>query len=124
MRILYICVIMCFGIGCSTSTNKRDFSVLPSSVAKINISDIELDTILLDSVPTSYVVESSIHLGKIYLLDKLFCMLYQFDNEGKLRGRYLGQGRAKNETTIGRVATHVFVGDDLFLLDHNCQILK
>ena len=119
MRILYICIIMYFLISCSTSTGKRDFSILPLSLANTNISDIELDTIFLDSVPTSYVVESSMHLGKVYLLDKLFCMLYQFDNEGKLQGRYLGQGRAKNETTIGRVATHTFVGDNLFLLDHS-----
>ncbi|MBQ7843759.1 MAG: hypothetical protein IJ340_10245, partial [Odoribacter sp.] len=97
MRILYIYIIMCFFISCSISTSKRDFSILPISLANTKISDIELDTIFLDSVPTSYVVESNIHLGKIYLLDKLFCMLYQFDNEGKLQGRYLGQGRAKNE---------------------------
>ena len=80
---------------------------------------MKLDTILLDNVPTSFVIESSIHLGKICLLDKLFCTLYQFNNEGQLQKRYLGQGRAKNETTIGRIATHTFMGDNLFLLDNS-----
>lgn len=119
MKTLYACIIICFIVGCNTTNNKRDFSIPPSSIAMLNISEIELDTILLDSIPTSYVVESSMRPGKIYLLDKLFCILYQFDSEGRIQQRYLGQGRAKNETTIGRVATHTFVGDDLLLLDHS-----
>jgi len=119
MRILYICLIACLVGSCKTSTSRRDFSIRPSSVEKKAIFAVELDTIFLDSVPTSFVVESNIHAGKIYLLDKLFCTLYQFDQEGRYQKRYLGQGRAKNETTIGRVATHAFVGDHLFLLDNS-----
>lgn len=106
-------------LSCATEKSKRDFSVAPVCKKEIRVSELKIDTVFLDNVTTSFVVESSIHDGSIYLLDKIFCVLYDFNNLGELQGRYLGQGRAKNETTIGRIATHTFIGDNFFLLDHS-----
>ncbi len=120
MKIFNVFILLaCVIYSCKTEESKRDFSVQPFSVKDEVVYDLKLDTLLLDSVPTSFVIESDIHAGKIFLLDKLFCTLYQFDSLGQFQRRYLGQGRAKNETTIGRIATHAFVGEELFLLDHS-----
>ncbi|MCI5706959.1 MAG: hypothetical protein MR298_06510 [Odoribacter sp.] len=119
MKKICIYIILCITYGCNAVVSKKDFSVKPVSLEKETVFSLNIDTCFLDSVPTSYVVESSIHAGKIYLLDKLFCTLNEFNLDGRFQKRYLGQGRANNETTIGRIATHAFVGNKLFLLDHS-----
>lgn len=81
---------------------------------------LHLDSMSLDSVITSFVVESTLCDSCLYVMDRYFCTLYQFDFTGDLIGRKLGQGHARNETPIGRIASHVFLNNgNLVLLDYN-----
>ena len=67
MKKFCIYIVLCVTCGCSSVTSKKDFSIKPLSLKKETVFSLNIDTCFLDSVPTSYVVESSIHAGKIYL---------------------------------------------------------
>lgn len=95
----------------------KNFSIPPTSTKCISLNDISMDTILLENVPISYEIESSINNDKVYLVDRYFTTIYEYTPSGQLIKKYLGKGRAKNETTIGRIATHTFTEDNLFLLN-------
>ncbi len=107
--------------GCVNNKKRNDnFYRQPDSQANISYQKLDLDSIPLDSVTTSFVVESGLCDSIFYVLDRYFCTLYRYDLSGKLIDKKLGQGRAKNETSIGRIASHVFLDNgDLVLLDYN-----
>lgn len=106
--------------GCSKKKDAINISLNPSSEKNIILDSIQLDTVMIKSMPTSFVIESGLHEGFIYLLDKYLCTMSFYDTSGRLISKKLGQGKARNETTIGRIATHCFLNnDDLFLLDQN-----
>ena len=63
-----------------------------------------IDTIRLDSVVTSYVIETSLRDSVISVLDKYFGMLYRFNLDGSFKEKKLGRGHAKSETSIGHIA--------------------
>lgn len=106
--------------GCS-SNNSQNFTKKPNSVKNTTIRKIELDTLLLDSIETSFEIESSINDNKIYLVDKYMNYLYEYNTEGNLIKRYLGNGRARNETTIGRISSHTFLDDGIFFFNPNAD---
>ena len=84
------------------------------------VANLEIDTIRLDSVVTSYVIETSLRDSVISVLDKYFGMLYRFNLDGSFKEKKLGRGHAKSETSIGHIATHAFMDNgDLFLLDYS-----
>ena len=107
--------------GCVNNKKKSDnFYRQPNSQANISYQKLDLDSIQLDSVTTSFVVESGLRDSVFYVLDRYFCTLYRYDFRGMLIDKKLGQGRAKNETSIGRIASHVFLDNgELVLLDYN-----
>ena len=62
MKIFNVFILLaCVIYSCKTEESKRDFSVQPFSVKDEVVYDLKLDTLLLDSVPTSFVIESDIH---------------------------------------------------------------
>lgn len=109
-----ICIILS---SCKENVVIDNFTLVPNSISEITINDIKTDTIILEMVPTSYEIESSIFNDRIFLVDKYFTTLYEYTPSGEFVKKYLGKGRAKNETTIGRIATHTFTDDNLFMLN-------
>lgn len=120
MRIIKALFMLILLAGCS-SNNSQNFTKQPNSVKNTTIRKIELDTLLLDSIETSFEIESSINDNKIYLVDKYMNYLYEYNTEGNLIKRYLGNGRARNETTIGRISSHTFLDDGIFFLNPNAD---
>ena len=103
--------------GCKERQN-NNFVLPVSSKADVSVEHLELDTIPLDTVPTSFVIETDLRDSAIFVLDKYFCVLYQFDLNGNLERKKLGHGHARSETSISHIATHAFLENgDLFLLD-------
>lgn len=114
--ILLICALQ----GCINKKKTDAFCLKPNSQVDISYRKLALDSIPLDTVTTSYVLESGLHDNYIYVLDRNVCALYQYDFTGKLIDKKLGQGRGRNETSIGQIASHTFLSDgDLVLLDYN-----
>lgn len=120
MRIIKALFMLILLAGCS-SNNSQNFTKQPNSVKNTTIIKIELDTLLLDSIETSFEIESSINDNKIYLVDKYMNYLYEYNTEGNLIKRYLGNGRARNETTIGRISSHTFLDDGIFFFNPNAD---
>ena len=118
-NILLFFVAVFIASSCSTE-RKGNFRLQPDSKQNVTITSLEIDSVLLDSVTTSFVVSSGKCDSGVYVIDNYFCTLYRFDLNGKFKDRKLGTGRARNETTIGRIATHSFLADGrLVLYDYN-----
>lgn len=106
--------------GCVNRKEKGNFYQEASSRADISYQKLNLDSIPLDPVTTSFVVESGLRDNIFYVLDRCLCELYCYDLRGHMIDKKLGQGRAKSETSVGRIASHVFLDNgDLVLLDYN-----
>lgn len=115
VSILLICTLQ----GC---INKKTgaFYLKPNSQVDISYQKLALDSIPLDTVTTSFVVNSSICDGNICVMDNYACTMYRFFVDGKFKDKKLGPGRAKDETTIGMCAAHCFLPDGrLVLYDYN-----
>ena len=83
-----------------------------------------MDTLYLDSVPSSYMLFSGVHEDYLYVLDRHLCQLYRFETSGELRDKKLGIGHAKNETDIIRPDLHAFLSDgSLFMNNANWRLL-
>ena len=118
-NILLFFVAVFIASSCSTE-RKGNFRLQPDSKQNVTITSLEIDSVLLDSVTTSFVVSSGMCDSAVYVIDNYFCTLCRFDLNGKFEDRKLGTGRARNETTIGRIATHSFLADGrLVLYDYN-----
>jgi hypothetical protein len=107
--------------NCSNKKKNGNFYVPTNSQTSISISKLSFDSIPLDSITTSYVIESNLHDSSIYVMDRFFCTLYTFDLNGHFKFKKLGSGHAKGEIPVGRIATHTFLNNgNLFILDYNC----
>ena len=111
--------LICVITGCSSKKTTPNFNIEPTSTKEYSIENVFIDTLRLDSIVTSFEIESSINNDKIYLVDKYFNYIYEYNTMGNVLNRYLGTGRARNETTIGQIATHTFLDDGLFLLNQS-----
>ena len=112
----YVFFALCFIVwGCKNKSNDN-FRLSPESKSKLQISSLQIDTIFLDSVPTSFVLHSGIQNNLVYALDYYFCKLYYFTPEGHYKEKKLGIGHARNETAIGRIAAHTFLNDGSLVL--------
>ena len=117
-KILWV-VAACMLAGCMKN-KKGNFTLPVDSRADMAVANLEIDTIRLDSVVTSYVIETSLRDSVISVLDMYFGMLYRFNLDGSFKEMKLGRGHAKSETSIGHIATHAFMENgDLILLDYS-----
>ena len=118
-QIILWVVAACTLVGCMKN-KKGNFTLRVNSRADMTEANLEIDTIRLDSVVTSYVIETSLRDSVISVLDKYFGVLYRFNLDGSFKEKKLGRGHAKSETSIGHIATHAFMDNgDLFLLDYS-----
>ena len=105
---IYI-ILLSFFFSCGNKVTQQKITKTDS--VNISIENVQVKRIKLDSVPTSFEVQTSIVNNSIALIDKYFCYLYMFTSDGHLKKKLLGQGNAKNETTIGKIAGHCFSND-------------
>jgi hypothetical protein len=110
--------VLCIGTLISCKSKSNNYSTLSSSAASaIQYKTINLDTLKLDSVHTSFVGDIQISKNNLYYIDRKFCYVFKFNPQGKYINRYLGQGNAKNELPIKNITMSAFLpnGNSLFL---------
>lgn len=102
----------------SCTTGESGFkSASIESKEQIEINQLNLERIKLDSINTSSFGESLILPDNtIAFIDKHFCRVSVFDTIGKFHQSYLGLGGAPNETQIGRIAAHTLLSDGRLVL--------
>ena len=116
MKNILLFFIAVFIVSSCSTKRKGNFRLQADSKQNVTITSLEIDSVLLDSVTTSFVVSSGMCDSAVYVIDNYFCTLCRFDLNGKFEDRKLGTGRARNETTIGRIATHSFLADGRLVL--------
>jgi len=73
----------------------------------LQYTKLQLDTIKMEHVEAAYLGTSGITLNdEFYFLNTYYCQLFIFDTLGNFKKRYLGQGRAPHEISIGKIAFH------------------
>lgn len=108
--------IVCILLGSCTEKNRSDEKAQTIDAVCDSVKNVNIETVKLDSVSTSYEIETSVVNGQIVGVDRYFCYVYRFMPNGKMVKRQLGQGSAKNETTMGRIAGHCFSNDGKLIL--------
>ena len=88
-QIILWVVAACMLAGCMKN-KKGNFTLPVDSRADMAVANLEIDTIRLDSVVTSYVIETSLRDSVISVLDKYFGMLYRFNLDGSFKEKKLG----------------------------------
>lgn len=84
---------------------------------EIRYENINVETVILDSVNCSYYGFSDIDpAGHICYYDRYFGYLYEFDSEGKYLSRHLGIGRSNQETTFRDCVNAAFSDRNFVLL--------
>lgn len=79
--------------------------------AVISIETLNLDTILLKDIESSYTGYVDIYNDTLCFIDARFGWIFLFDNEGKLRNRKLGQGRGPMELNTSYIDAYCFLDD-------------
>jgi len=98
--IFYI-LISSFVIACQSSNNKvHDNGIKPSGVKIIRYSALELDSIQLEQIPTSFSGKLSVIKNNLYFVDDRLCWVFKFSNSGKYVCKYIGQGKGPNELPL------------------------
>lgn len=116
MKLIHILFITFF-ISCHTE-NINLFPVPTNSSKEVSITRVNMDSIIMEHIESSYLGKSGITQdNELYFIDTYYCYYYTFDTLGHFKHRYLGQGRASNETIAGKIAGHTSLPDKgLFLL--------
>jgi len=118
MRFIIILFAIYILNGCQNKNEFEDyFSVNKVCKKDILFISIELDSISLEKVESSYTGYLNIYADSIYFTDNRFCWVFVFDKEGKLQGRHLGQGRGPFEISTKFIDSFLFLtsGDKMFL---------
>ena len=97
-------IFLLLGALCHGCKDKNpSFRLPPDAVAEISVTSLSVDTLWLDTVPASYMIESGVCDDYLYVVDKKLCVLYRYEPTGRLRDKKLGVGHARNETEVGQV---------------------
>lgn len=105
-NILWILLLM---IACNHDEIEHSFVGIPySNATNIRIHDLEMDSLLLDSVPSSYIGELVIYQDTIFFVDAHFCFVFMFDPDGVFLNKTLGQGKGPKEINIKYIDGYVY----------------
>ena len=96
-----LCILLLF--SCQEQLENKYFIQPENIQPDIKISGLELETIKLDSIQSSYVGYSKIINDSIYFTDKMFCKVYKFDKEGVFYNTFLRKGKGPKEIPIGQI---------------------
>lgn len=84
-------IFLLLGALCHGCKDKNpSFRLPPDAVAEISVTSLSVDTLWLDTVPTSYMIESGVCDDYLYVVDKKLCVLYRYEPTGRLRDKKLG----------------------------------
>lgn len=115
-----------FFIGCSGKQN-TSFEIIPTSSQNL-IDTLHLETVLMDSIPSSYLGVFALKDKHLFFIDRLTGKLFKFSNEGKLERSLLGFGESPSEINTqyidGAILSdqlNVFIGSnfDMHVFDSN-----
>jgi len=127
-----ICIFIIY--GCINHDQKKYFQKSKKTEKIIAYSKVDLDTIYLDSISSSFVGFSTIVSDSIFFIDEMFCSIYTFNKYGKYAANHLGQGKGPKEIPTGRIEAytplnnnkHLFLGPsyDLYTFNKNWKRIK
>lgn len=132
-RLYLISILLVLFFGCKENDYLNYFNVLNLSEKNILIGDLQLDSIILDSIETSNIGIISINDDSIVFIDYILCQVFTFDLNGIFHSRYLGHGKGPGEITAGYIESycklnngnHLFISQpwDIHIFDQNWQRL-
>ncbi|MDN3548807.1 hypothetical protein [Mucilaginibacter aquaedulcis] len=121
-------IVVCVVFGCKGPSVSYNESLVVNKT-NLQYTKLKLDSLMLDSVNSSYVGDIALFNDNIFFIDKKFSYLYKFSSTGKFLNRYLGQGNGKDELPIKTVAYFSFLpngrsivigpGWDCYIFDNN-----
>lgn len=120
IQFLFSCSIENKEIG---RTYQSYFELENDSIPIINKHDkpenfgLQIEEISLSDFNTSFEGVTHIYNDNIYLIDKLYCWVYKFDKNGKLKDRFLGQGKGPKEIDLKYIDSFAFLenGKSVFI---------
>jgi len=134
-RTIYIIILLSTLIGCKHS-DKYESYFATDKFSEVNIKNFEinLDTIKLEKMESSYLGAIDYLDTIIAFVDYRFCWVYLFDLNGKLIEKKLGRGRGPNELNMQAIdgfcfldnGNRVFLGssNDIHIHDKNWKRVK
>lgn len=118
-------------VGCSDNQN-TSFEIVQDKYQN-RIDSLHIETVLMDSIPSSYLGVFAIKNKHLYFIDRLTGKIFRFRNDGKLEHSLLGFGESPSEINTryidGAILSdqlNVFIGSnfDMHLFDSNWDRLK
>lgn len=113
-------------IGCNYQS--KEYFISPINNKKdIHIENIEMDSIDLPHIESSYLGFTRIVSNSIYFIDQRFGWIFEFDRNGKFQNRFLGVGRGPAELNTSLIDgyEHLKDGRNIFIGPGNdCHIYK
>lgn len=89
----------------------------------IQYNNLAVDTIVLDTINSSFIGYSGVLGDEIYFIDKMFCTYFAFNPDGTKRYQKLRQGNGPKEVPTGNIgAGNMYADSTILMLDGNCQI--
>ncbi|MDR2811133.1 MAG: hypothetical protein LBB84_11370 [Tannerellaceae bacterium] len=110
-NIFLIVVILFCLIGCRKKTNDHAVFVVNNAPRTERILELKLDSFLLESIESSYVGDIAFREDIFYFIDKKFCWVFTFNQEGSFVKRYLGRGQGPGEIAAGMIDGYAFLND-------------
>ncbi|HET8860116.1 hypothetical protein [Marivirga sp.] len=113
-KIIYVFIIFTV-ISCTS--NHKEKSTKVSYSKNIKIDSIYIEEVMLPNISTSFSGTFEIFDNKINFVDQRFGWVYEFNPNGKLVNRHLGQGAGPNEINTAYLDGYVNLksGNHLFL---------
>ncbi|WP_299132742.1 hypothetical protein [uncultured Tenacibaculum sp.] len=115
--LLMLAIVSC-GKNNFTKNDSDLFNAKNISKKNILINKIKIDTLLFDSIESSYSGFLKIYKNEINFIDRRFGWFFTFDKNGKLISKKLGQGGGPKEINTGYIdaykrlpnGKHLFIG--------------
>lgn len=90
-------------IGCSPKDHIKYFQCKATNKLIEKKHTVQIDSILLGKIPSSYVGEFHLIDDSIFFIDELFCKVFIFNTEGKLLETNLGSGGGPFKFAANRI---------------------
>lgn len=113
----------------SSNCHKEEKALFQDSLVKstrrIELKHLQIDTIQLDKIESSYLGSIDIYNDSIFFIDKRFCWVFAFDKNGKYNTCHLGRGKGLFELNTPKISAFERLnnGDYIFITTSNdCHI--
>lgn len=127
-HLILVISILCF-VSCKKEREDIFFNGINKSKKDIQFNSVDIDTIVFDSIESSYTGFFKVNNDQIHFIDQRFGWIFSFDGEGKLKNKSLGQGKGPNEINTGFIdgyvnlknGKHVFMGSSFDVHVHDTK---